>query len=40
MPQIAHGLNVDGVVEGTVVRLGDRVRIRTQLIYAPADQHI
>jgi TolB-like protein/DNA-binding winged helix-turn-helix (wHTH) protein/lipoprotein NlpI len=40
MPQIAHELNVDGVVEGTVVRLGDRVRIRTQLIYAPADQHI
>lgn len=40
MPQIARELNVDGVVEGTVVRLGDRVRIRTQLIYAPADQHV
>jgi TolB-like protein/DNA-binding winged helix-turn-helix (wHTH) protein/Tfp pilus assembly protein PilF len=40
MPEIARELNVDGVVEGTVVRLGDRVRIRTQLIYAPADQHI
>lgn len=40
MPQIARELNVEGVVEGTVVRLGDRVRIRTQLIYAPADRHI
>jgi TolB-like protein/DNA-binding winged helix-turn-helix (wHTH) protein/Tfp pilus assembly protein PilF len=40
MPQIARELNVDGVIEGTVVRLGNRVRIRTQLIYAPADQHV
>lgn len=40
IPQIAQELNVDGVVEGTVVRLGDRVRIRAQLIYAPADQHL
>jgi len=40
LPEIARELKVDGVVEGTVERLGDRVRIRTQLIYAPADQHI
>jgi TolB-like protein/DNA-binding winged helix-turn-helix (wHTH) protein len=40
LPEIAHELNVDGVVEGTVERLGDRVRIRTQLIYAPTDRHI
>ena len=40
LPQIARELNVDGVVEGTVLRAGDRVRIRTQLIYAPADRHI
>ena len=40
LPEIAHELNVDGVVEGTVERLGNRVRIRTQLIYAPADQHL
>jgi TolB-like protein/DNA-binding winged helix-turn-helix (wHTH) protein/Tfp pilus assembly protein PilF len=40
IPQIARELKVDGVVEGTVVRLGDRVRIRAQLIYAPADQHL
>jgi TolB-like protein/DNA-binding winged helix-turn-helix (wHTH) protein/tetratricopeptide (TPR) repeat protein len=40
MPQIARELNVDAVVEGTVLRVGDRVRVRTQLIYAPADRHI
>jgi len=40
IPQSAKELNVDGVVEGTVVRSGDRVRIRAQLIYAPADQHL
>ena len=40
VPQIARELNVDGVVEGTVVRLGDRVRLRAQLIYAPADRHV
>ena len=40
LPEIAHELKVEGVVEGTVVRVGDRVRIRAQLIYAPTDQHI
>jgi TolB-like protein/DNA-binding winged helix-turn-helix (wHTH) protein len=40
MPQIARELNVDTVVEGTVLRVGNRVRIRTQLVYAPADRHI
>jgi TolB-like protein len=40
MPKIARELKVDGVVEGTVVRVGDRVRIRVQLIDAPDDQHI
>lgn len=40
LPQIARELNVDGVVEGTALRVGGRVRIRTQLIYAPADRHI
>jgi TolB-like protein/DNA-binding winged helix-turn-helix (wHTH) protein/Tfp pilus assembly protein PilF len=38
--QIAHELNVDGVVEGTVLRVGDRVRIRAQLIYAPLDKYL
>lgn len=40
MPQIARELNVDAVVEGTVLCVGNRVRIRTQLIYAPADRHL
>jgi tetratricopeptide (TPR) repeat protein len=40
LPDIARELRVDGIVEGTVERKGDRVRIRTQLIYAPADQHL
>jgi len=40
MPEIARELNVDAVLEGTVLRVGDRVRIRTQLVYAPADRHI
>ena len=40
LPQIAHELNVDGIVEGTVQRSGDRVRITAQLIYGPADRHL
>ena len=34
MPEIARELNVDAVVEGTVVRSGDRVRITAQLVDA------
>ena len=40
LPQIARELNVDAVVEGTVVRSGDHVRITAQLIYAPTDKHL
>jgi len=40
MPQIAQELNVDAVVEGTVMRSGDRVRITAQLIEAPKDRHL
>jgi len=40
LSQIARELNVDGIVEGTVQRSGDRVRITAQLIYGPADQHL
>jgi TolB-like protein/DNA-binding winged helix-turn-helix (wHTH) protein/Flp pilus assembly protein TadD len=40
LPQIAHELNVDGIVEGSVVRSGQRVRITAQLIRASADQHV
>jgi len=40
LPQIARELNVDAVVEGTVLRSGDRVRITAQLIDAAADKHL
>ena len=40
LPQIARELNVDAIVEGTVLRSGDRVRIRAQLIEASADKHL
>ena len=40
LPEIARELDVDAVVEGAVVRSGDRVRITAQLIYAPTDRHI
>ncbi len=40
LSQIARELNVDAVVEGTVLRSGDRVRITAQLIQASADKHI
>ena len=39
LPQIARELNVETVVEGTVLRSGDQVRITAQLIQAPADKH-
>jgi TolB-like protein/DNA-binding winged helix-turn-helix (wHTH) protein/Flp pilus assembly protein TadD len=38
--QIARELNVDAVVEGTVFRSGDQVRITAQLIEASADQQL
>ena len=40
MPEIARELNVDAVVEGTVLRAGDRVRITAQLIQAADDRHL
>ncbi len=39
-PQIAKALNVDAVVEGSVLRVGDKVRITAQLIDARADRHL
>ena len=33
-------LNVDAVVEGSVLRAGDKVRITAQLIDARADKHL
>jgi TolB-like protein/DNA-binding winged helix-turn-helix (wHTH) protein/Tfp pilus assembly protein PilF len=38
--EIARELNVDGIVEGTVQRSGDRVRINVQLIQAASDKHM
>jgi TolB-like protein/DNA-binding winged helix-turn-helix (wHTH) protein len=40
LPQIARELNVDAVVEGTVLRSGNEVRITAQLIEASADKHL
>jgi TolB-like protein/DNA-binding winged helix-turn-helix (wHTH) protein/Flp pilus assembly protein TadD len=40
LPQIARELNVDAVVEGTVLRSGNQVRITAQLIQAPDDKHL
>ena len=40
LPQIARQLNVDAIVEGSVVRLGNRVRITTQLVDARTDAHL
>jgi TolB-like protein/DNA-binding winged helix-turn-helix (wHTH) protein/Flp pilus assembly protein TadD len=40
LPQIARELNVDAVVEGTVLHSGDQVRITAQLIEASTDKHL
>jgi serine/threonine-protein kinase len=40
LPEIARELDVDAVVEGSVRRAGDRVRITAQLVHAPTDRHL
>ena len=40
LPEIAAKLNVDAIVEGTVLQVGDRVRITAQLIRADPEQHL
>ena len=40
LPQIAKELNVDAVIEGSVLREGGRVRVTAQLIRAATDQHL
>ena len=40
MTQIARELNVDGVIEGTIVREGGQVRIAVQLIHGATDNHL
>ena len=39
-PEIARMLDVDAVLEGSVLRLGDKVRVTAQLIDARADRHL
>src|SRR6266699_3403288 len=40
LPDIARELNVEAVVEGTVSRSGERVRITAQLIQVPDEKHL
>jgi TolB-like protein/DNA-binding winged helix-turn-helix (wHTH) protein len=40
LPEIAHELNVDGIIEGTLQRSGDRVRITAQLVQGASDKHL
>jgi TolB-like protein/Flp pilus assembly protein TadD len=40
LPQIARELSVDAIVEGSVRRDGDRVRITAELIEGRTDQHL
>jgi TolB-like protein/DNA-binding winged helix-turn-helix (wHTH) protein/Flp pilus assembly protein TadD len=40
LAEIARELNVQAIVEGSVLRSGDHIRITAQLIRLPADEHI
>ncbi|HEY3837590.1 MAG TPA: winged helix-turn-helix domain-containing protein [Bryobacteraceae bacterium] len=40
LPQIAHELGVDAVVEGTLQHSGDRIQLTAQLIDANTDRHL
>ena len=40
LPEIARELNVDAVVEGSVLRSGNRVRVTANLLHAPTDRHL
>jgi adenylate cyclase len=40
LPEIARELNVDAIVEGSVIRSGQRVRVTAQLLQAPTDRHL
>ena len=39
-PEIAKMLDVDALLEGSVLRIGDKVRVTAQLIDARADRHL
>ena len=40
LPQIARELNADAIVEGTVQRSGDRMKVSVQLLLAKTDRHL
>src|ERR1700723_1705110 len=40
LPEIARELNVDAIVEGSVIRSGQRVRVTAQLLQARTDRHL
>lgn len=40
VPEIAKTLGVDAVVEGSVIRQGNRIRVHAQLIRASTDEHL
>lgn len=40
VPDIARELDVDMIVEGSIVKAGDRVRVTAQLIDARSDEHL
>ncbi len=40
VPEIARELNVDAILEGSVLRVAERVRITAQLIHAATDEHV
>ncbi len=40
LPEIARALNVDALIEGTALRIGDRVRVTVQLIAVEPERHL
>lgn len=40
LPQIGSELSVEAIIEGTVTRVGERVRVTAQLIDARSDRHL
>src|SRR5262249_54722973 len=40
LPEVARELGVDAVIEGSVLRSGDQVRITAQLIHGASDKHL
>jgi len=40
LPEIARELGVDGIVEGTVARSGNHIRITANLLHASTDRHL